>query len=78
MESVIQVLPKDNYKLELWFDTGEHRLFDMSPYLNKGVFIKLKDRALFDQAYVGLGTVCWPGELDVAPETLYDRSTALG
>ncbi|WP_020483305.1 DUF2442 domain-containing protein [Methylomonas sp. MK1] len=78
MESVIQVLPKDNYKLELWFDNGEHRLFDMSPYLNKGVFIQLKDRSLFDQAYVGLGTVCWPGELDVAPETLYDRSIALG
>jgi hypothetical protein len=78
MESVIQVLPKDNYKLELWFDTGEHRLFDMSPYLNKGVFVKLMDRNLFDQAYVGLGTVCWPGDLDVAPETLYDRSIALG
>ncbi len=26
------------------------------------------------QAYVALDTVYWPGDLDIAPETLYDRS----
>lgn len=26
------------------------------------------------QAFVALDTVCWPGDLDIAPETLYDRS----
>ncbi|MFH1076151.1 MAG: DUF2442 domain-containing protein [Pseudomonadota bacterium] len=29
------------------------------------------------QAYVALDTVCWPGDLDIAPETLYDRSVPL-
>ena len=28
----------------------------------------------FGQAYVAFDTVCWPGNLDIAPETLYDRS----
>ena len=26
------------------------------------------------QAWVECGTVVWPGETDVAPETLYERS----
>ena len=77
MESVIRVSPRDDYCLELWFNTGDHRLFDMRPYLDRGVFIQLQDLAHFRQAYVALDTVCWPGNLDIAPETLYDRSTPL-
>lgn len=74
MESVLAVYPKDNYRLELEFNTGEVRLFDATPYLEKGVFKKLKDESLFKQAYVAFDTVCWPGNLDISPETLYDKS----
>lgn len=74
MESVIRVVPRDDFTLELWFDTGDHRLFDARPYLNKGVFVQLQNIQRFKQAYVALDTVCWPGEIDIAPETLYDRS----
>lgn len=74
MENVIRVIPREDFSLELWFDTGDHRLFDARPYLERGVFVRLKDILLFKQAYVGLDTVCWPGNLDIAPETLYDRS----
>lgn len=74
MEAVIRVLPRDDFYLEVWFDTGEHRLFDAKPYLSKGIFQRLQDIALFKQAFVSLHTVCWPGELDIAPETIYDRS----
>lgn len=74
MESVIRVVPHDDFTLELWFDTGDHRLFDAHPYLNKGVFVQLQNLQRFKQAFVALDTVCWPGEIDIAPETLYDRS----
>lgn len=77
MESVTRVVPRDDYHLELWFSTGEHRLFDVRPYLNKGVFQRLRDVSLFNKAYIALDTVCWPGDLDIAPETLYDRSVLL-
>lgn len=77
MESVIRVLPREDYSLELWFDTGDHRLFDMKPYLERGVFTQLKDIEHFKQAHVAFDTVCWPDNLDIAPETLYDRSTPL-
>lgn len=77
MESVIRVLPREDFFLELWFNTGDHRLFDARPYLNRGVFVRLQDASLFNQAFVALDTVCWPGDLDIAPETLYDRSVPL-
>ena len=78
MESVIRVVPWEDFSLELWFNTGERRLFDARPYLNRGVFTRLNDITLFKQAFVALDTVCWPGGLDIAPETLYDRSKSLG
>ncbi len=59
------------------FSTGETKLFDARPYLEKGVFARLKNPELFRQAYVAYDTVCWPGDLDIAPETLYDRSQPL-
>ena len=77
MESVTRVVPREDFFLELWFNTGDHRLFDARPYLNRGVFTRLQDVALFKQAFVALDTVCWPGDLDIAPETLYDRSVPL-
>jgi hypothetical protein len=77
MESVLSVTPKDNHLLELKFNTGETRQFDAKPYLDKGVFKKLKDYTLFKQAYVAFDTVCWPGNLDISPNTLYDKSVLL-
>ena len=74
MESVLSVTPKDNHLLEFRFNTGELRIFDATPYLEKGVFKKLKVATLFNQAYVAFDTVCWPGSLDISPTTLYDKS----
>jgi len=77
MESVTKVHPRPDFQIELEFSTGEARLFDVRPYLDKGVFTRLKDISLFQQAYVAFDTVCWPGNLDIAPETLYDASVPL-
>jgi len=55
MESVTRVKVKDDYYLELWFDTGEHRLFDVKPYLGRGIFTRLQDIHLFKRAFVRTG-----------------------
>ena len=77
MEHVTHVIAKDDFQLELTFDTGERKVFDAKPYLDKGVFQRLQDIKLFRQTYVEGGTVCWPQDLDIAPETLYDRSSRM-
>ena len=74
---VVNVTATADFKLLLEFENGEHRVFDMSPLLNKKPFDRLRDPEKFAQAYVDYGTVVWPGNIDIAPETLYDRSKAL-
>jgi hypothetical protein len=69
---VVRVLPR--FRLMLQFENGEQRLFDMSPYLDKKPFNRLKEGMAFSGAHIDYGTVVWPGNIDIAPETLYDRS----
>ena len=71
---VKQVRPLANYQLELTFENGEQRIFDARPYLQKGVFVRLQDRAAFRAARVVAGSVEWPGELDLSYDTLYLES----
>lgn len=71
---VVKVEAKPGYKLFLEFENGERRVFDMTPYLDKKPFAGLKGSPLFGRASVAYGTVVWPGNIDIAPETLYDRS----
>ena len=70
--TAVQAVP--DFRLVLTFSTGERRLFDMRPYLHYPVFRRLENQAFFDLARVDYGTVTWPGEIDIAPETLYERS----
>ncbi|MDD5298543.1 MAG: DUF2442 domain-containing protein [Rhodocyclaceae bacterium] len=71
---VVKVEAKTDYKLHLEFENGEKRIFDMSPYMDKKPFAQLKGSPLFAKAAIDYGTVVWPGNIDIAPETLYDRS----
>lgn len=71
---VISVKTGDDYTLELVFENGEKRLFDMKPFLDKKPFVKLLNFPLFSKASVEYGTVVWPGNIDIAPETLWSRS----
>lgn len=66
--------PHLNFMLTLVFTNGESRIFDVKPYLKKGVFKALADWKLFRQAKVSLGTVTWPNNLDISPDTLYLES----
>ncbi len=64
----------DNYRLALTFENGEQRIFDVKPYLQRGVFTKLENLARFRAVRVVAGSVEWPGELDLSYDTLYLES----
>jgi hypothetical protein len=46
----------------------------MGLYIDQKPWIRLKSGNSFSAAFVENGTVSWPGNIDIDPETLYDFS----
>jgi hypothetical protein len=65
------VKPQSNYNLLLEFTNGEWRIFDVKPYLNKGIFEELKKVEIFNSVQVEQGTIRWINDADFCPDTLY-------
>jgi len=60
-----------DYKLKIQFNNGEEGIYDCSHLLDFGVFRELKNIAYFKQVKAWDGTVVWPHEQDICPDTLY-------
>ncbi|MDD5240861.1 MAG: DUF2442 domain-containing protein [Sulfuricella sp.] len=71
---VTRVAPKPDFTLFLEFENGERRCFNMAPYIDQKPWVRLKLNNAFLSAFVDCGTVVWPGNIDIDPETLYDLS----
>jgi hypothetical protein len=72
-----KVQPLDDYCLKIWFENGEQKIFDVKPYLTKGIFSQLKDPSLFASARVIAGSIEWSNGLDLSYDTLYLEGLAL-
>ncbi len=70
-----QVTALPDYELQLEFTNGECGVYDCSHLLDFGIFNELKDKNYFSKAKVLDGTVVWPNEQDICPDTLYLDST---
>ncbi|TAN52337.1 MAG: DUF2442 domain-containing protein [Methylococcaceae bacterium] len=75
---VIAVKTRPEFQLELEFANGERRRFDMKPLLTMTPWNRIASARLFEQLRIDYGTVTWAGgEIDIAPETLYDESVPI-
>jgi hypothetical protein len=74
MKKVVAVKANEDFSLELKFNDNTVRRFDARPYLDFGVFRELKDIGYFKQVRIAYGTVQWPHEQDISPDTLYIES----
>ncbi|AWB68070.1 DUF2442 domain-containing protein [Saccharobesus litoralis] len=75
---VISVEAVKEHILKISFENDEVKLFDVSPFLDKGIFKELQDYNYLKQASVAFGCVEWPHEQDFSNDTLYLLSTPLG
>lgn len=72
---VTKVKALSHYKLEIQFVDGTYGFVEMENRViseKAGVFAVLKDVELFNQVYLEHGVVTWPGEIDLAPDAMYD------
>lgn len=61
----------EGYELEVSFDNGESRRFDVKPYLDRGIFVRLHDLDAFRAVRVVAGSVEWANGFDLSYDTLY-------
>ena len=66
---VLSVRALPDFQLEIIFKNGEHKRFDARPLLNIPMYKNLKK--VFKSARVEYGTVVWPEDIDISPDTLY-------
>jgi len=64
------VKPLSDYRIYVEIEDGRKGIFDLTPYLDHGVFRELRDVHYFNQVGILFGAVTWPHEQDIAPETL--------
>ncbi|MDO4442441.1 MAG: DUF2442 domain-containing protein [Slackia sp.] len=77
---IASVSPADGYKVVLSYETGEKRLFDVSPYIEGDWFGELADQGYFRQVKVESGFrdfIVWPHGQDIAPHDLAERGIPL-
>jgi hypothetical protein len=75
--NLIAVKPLQNFELDLSYADGSQRRFDMKPLLAIKPWNKIAALPIFTQAKVAYGTVVWPSDIDIAPETLIMDSILL-
>jgi hypothetical protein len=71
---LIAVKALENFSLDVRFDSGEIGLLDVKPYLDFGVFTRLRDPHVFAQAKISFDTIEWPCGVDLDPAFVYAKS----
>ena len=67
----VDVFPLPDYRLQVAFDNGEQRIFDVKPYLRGEWFSELRDLSVFNAVRIEGLSVAWPDGQDIAPDCLY-------
>lgn len=75
---VIEVKPVAPLALQVRFADGTEGKVQFETSHLTGVFSALKDPNVFVQAHIEDGAVVWPGNLDLAPDAMYDSIKSNG
>lgn len=75
--TVVKVEPNENYCLNLEFDNGEKKSFDVKPYIKGSWFGKLYDVSYFYEVKANGFNIEWPDGQDICPDDLYYNSIAI-
>ena len=75
LHQVIAAEPMEGIRVLVSFENGVRGVFDCT-YLTKDPYwAKLKSPAFFRQVKAEYGTLCWPEDIDVAPESIWEDAS---
>lgn len=70
----IDVKPLKNFMLEIMFDNGEKKQFDVKPYMKFKVFKELENEKKFRKVKISGLSIEWENGADICPDELYNNS----
>jgi hypothetical protein len=70
MLTVQEIFVLDAYKLRAKLSNGVEGIFDVSPYLHKGIFTQLQDIDYFKCVRINFCGICWPNGQDFSADTI--------
>jgi hypothetical protein len=75
LDRIVAAEARPDYHLWLRFEDGLEGEVSVKHLVGKGVFAAWSDEAEFHKVFVDpeSGTVAWPGDVDLAPDALYER-----
>lgn len=68
---VVEVRAEADCSLWVRFADGISGHYRLDPKELTGVLRPLRDAAFFRRVFIDHGAVAWPGEIDLAPDTMY-------
>lgn len=75
---VVDVKPIAPFAIRVQFKDGLVGKVQFEQSHLTGVFAALKDPIVFQQAHIDGGAVTWPGDVDLAPDAMYQAIKATG
>lgn len=75
---VVDVKPIAPLAIRVQFEDGLVGKVQFEQSHLTGVFAALKDPIVFQQAHIDGGAVAWPGDLDLAPDAMYQEIQSHG
>jgi hypothetical protein len=60
----------EDYKFKAVLSNGAEGIFDISPYLEKGIFVQLKNKEYCKQVKINFAGICWPHGQDFSADTI--------
>jgi hypothetical protein len=78
---VVSVQPLTGLRLSVSFADGTRGEVDLSRLVvsrDAGIFECLRNPVVFAQVGIEHGAVTWPGDIDLAPDAMYDEIKARG
>ena len=70
---IVEVKPESDYRLFVRFKDGLTGCVHLRREDLTGALAPLLDARFFEQVFIDCGAVAWPGEIDLAPDAMYEQ-----
>lgn len=75
LDRIVAAEARPDYHVWIRFEDGLEGELSLAHLVGQGVFASWNDEAEFRKVFVDeeSGTIAWPGDIDLAPDALYER-----